>query len=78
MRQQQVICLAALPFAFIALLAGLLALSAHPIAAVLLLLGDMGFSLRLAAAVCGEQRIVGVGRRRAMGTVHAPAERIDC
>lgn len=59
MRQQQVICLAALPFAFIALLAGLLALSAHPIAAVLLLLGDMGLSLRLAAAVCGEQRMVG-------------------
>jgi hypothetical protein len=77
-RQQQLPCLAALPFAFIALLAGLLALSAHPIAAVLLLLGGMGLSLWLAAAVCGERRIVGVGRRRAMGAVDAPPERIDC
>jgi hypothetical protein len=58
-------CLAALPFAFVALVVGLLALSAHPIAAVLLLLGAMGSSLRLAAVVCGAWRIVGVCRSRA-------------
>jgi hypothetical protein len=65
-RQQQIMCLAALPFAFVTLVVGLLALSAHPIAAVLLLLGAMGSSLRLAAGVCGGWRIVGVCRRSAI------------